>query len=194
MVQNSVSLPEGYGEFLRIDLQQDKKLALLVNGLALLIGVVMVAAACLFVPLFSSSGTAGGDALPFLKLCILLAGLVTYFFLHEAVHGVCMKAYGGAPVRYGFTGLYAYAGSAAYFNKRSYRVIALAPVVVWGLVLILVNCLVPPGWFWVVYIIQVCNISGAAGDLYVTWKMSRMPADILIQDTGVSMTVYARTE
>ena len=33
---------------------------------------------------------------------------------------------------------------------------------------------------------------GAAGDLYVTAKLSKMSADILIQDSGVSMTVYER--
>ena len=94
----------------------------------------------------------------------------------------------------GFTGLYAYAGSEAYFNKRSYLVIALAPIVVWGVVLLILNFLVPTSWFWCVYFIQVCNVSGAAGDLYVSCKFSRLPADILIRDTGVSMTVYSRAE
>ena len=36
------------------------------------------------------------------------------------------------------------------------------------------------------------NISGAAGDLYVSWKFTKLPADILINDVGVSMTVYSK--
>ena len=88
--------------------------------------------------------------------------------------------------------MYAYAGSDAYFGKKPYIVIALAPVVVWGVVLLILNLLAGDGWFWVVWLIQVSNLSGAAGDLYVTAKLSKMSADILIQDSGVSMTVYER--
>jgi len=69
----------------------------------------------------------------------------------------------------------------------------LAPVVFWGIVLAVINVLVPLEWFWVVYFIQIINLSGAAGDLYVTVKFSRLPSDILVQDYGVGMTVYSRT-
>ena len=71
-------------------------------------------------------------------------------------------------------------------------VIALAPVVFWGIVIAVINVLVPEGWFWVVYMIQVTNLSGAAGDLYVTVKFSRFPKDILIKDHGVGMTVFSK--
>ena len=38
--------------------------------------------------------------------------------------------------------------------------------------------------------IQLINISGAAGDLFAAVKFSRMPKNILIQDSGVSMRVF----
>lgn len=63
----------------------------------------------------------------------------------------------------------------------------------WGFVLLILNFLVPPSYFWVVYFIQIANISGAAGDLYVTWKFSRLPRDILVQDYGAGMKVYSRS-
>lgn len=44
--------------------------------------------------------------------------------------------------------------------------------------------------FWVVYFIQITNISGAAGDLYITFRFRKLPNDILINDTGVEMRVY----
>ena len=50
---------------------------------------------------------------------------------------------------------------------------------------------VPIAWFWVVFAIQIMNLSGAAGDLYVTVRFLRLPKDILVKDTGVAMTVYA---
>ncbi|MCI2113311.1 MAG: DUF3267 domain-containing protein [Ruminococcus sp.] len=96
-------------------------------------------------------------------------------------------------VKYGFTGLYAFAGCEEYFSKKPYIVIALAPIVVWGVVLAAVCCFVPESWFWVVYFIQIMNLSGAAGDLYVTCKFSKFPKDILIKDTGLEMKVYSET-
>lgn len=69
--------------------------------------------------------------------------------------------------------------------------VALAPVVLWGIVLLIINLLVSDEWIWIVYLIQITNISGAAGDFYVTAKFLKMPEDILVKDRGVSMTVYA---
>ena len=97
-------------------------------------------------------------------------------------------------VKYGFTGLYAFAGSDDYYSKKPYIFIALAPVVLWGVVLAVVNVLVPESWFWIVYMIQVANISGAAGDFFVTFRFSRFPEDILVKDYGVGMVVYSKEE
>lgn len=186
-------LPEGYKPVLHIDLQKDKRLALLVNGLALLIGVILFGIAVCFVPVDSFMDFANPGMMLW-KLAVLCGGIIGYVILHEAVHGVVMRHYCEAKVKFGFTGLYAYAGSEGYYCRRHYIIIALAPIVFWGAVLLLVNFLVPPSWFYVVYWIQVMNLSGAAGDLYVSWKMHKMPPDILVQDTGVEMTVFGRME
>ena len=179
-------LPDGYGERIKIDLQKNKTEALLVNGLALVIMLVLIVIGHLVVPVQALL------RLGITKLLLMVIGVLLYLVLHELTHAVCMKYYGAEKVKFGYTGLYAYAGSDAYFGKKPYIVIALAPVVVWGVVLLILNLLAGDGWFWVVWLIQVSNLSGAAGDLYVTAKLSKMPADILIQDSGVSMTVYER--
>ena len=105
-----------------------------------------------------------------------------------------MKRFSGMKAKYGFTGLYAYAGSEAYFNRRSYLIISLAPVALWGALLMILNFALPVSWFWFVYIVQIMNLSGASGDFYVSVYMSRLPRTILIQDSGTSMDVYARVE
>ena len=179
-------LPDGYGERIKIDLQKNKTEALLVNGLALVIMLVLIEIGHLVVPVQALL------RLGITKLLLMVIGVLLYLVLHELTHAVCMKYYGAEKVKFGYTGLYAYAGSDAYFGKKPYIVIALAPVVVWGVVLLILNLLAGDGWFWVVWLIQVSNLSGAAGDLYVTAKLSKMSADILIQDSGVSMTVYER--
>jgi len=90
--------------------------------------------------------------------------------------------------------LYAFAGSDDYYDKKSYAFIALAPVVFWGLIIAVVNCFVPVEWFWVVYILQISNLAGAAGDLFVTFKFSGFPKDILVTDCGVSMKVFSKMQ
>ena len=123
-------------------------------------------------------------------LLAMLAGLLAYIPLHELVHGLCMKYFGAKKVHYGYVGLYAWAGSQAYFGRKSYIAVALAPLVFWGMVLAALCAAVPAQWFWVLYLVQVTNVSGAAGDLYITWKALRMPAGVLIQDTGAEMAFY----
>ena len=130
-----------------------------------------------------------GVAAYLIRLVSLLALLVLYIILHEAVHGIAMRICGTKKVKFGFVGSYAFAASDDYYGKGAYIFIALAPVVFWGVVLAIINPFVPIEWFWAVYFIQITNLSGAAGDLFVTFKFLRFPKDILIRNVGVKMTV-----
>ncbi len=190
MKKSLQELPENYSEILSVDLQKNKKLALIVNGLALLIAVIMVVPFLFIVPISTLFDFSQGLPIYFLKFGVILLGTIVYMVLHELVHGIAMKICGTKKVKYGFTGLYAFAGSQDYYYKAPYIFIALAPVVLWGVVLLVINLFVPTSWFWVVYIIQVCNISGAAGDGYVTFKFLTLPKDVLVKDVGTSMVVY----
>ncbi|MBE6654819.1 MAG: DUF3267 domain-containing protein [Ruminococcaceae bacterium] len=190
-MENSLSLPEGYGKILEIDLQKNKKLMLLVNGIALVLMLALAALGAYIVPIDTFFDNEVWY-MPLIKLAVMMGGYVAYIVLHELVHGIFMKHFSGVKPKYGFTLMYAYAGSEAYFNKQSYIIIALAPVVIWGAVLGVLCAVLPQGWFWVVYFIQIGNLSGAAGDFYVTLKFLKLPKDILVNDTGVAMTVYAK--
>lgn len=183
-------LPEDYGEIYSLNLQKDKRTAIIVNLLALAIAAVMAVSMNFFVPVTSVFDMSGGIVRYFLRLTALIVLMVLYMVLHELVHGIAMKLCGTKRVKYGFTGLYAFAGSEDYYDKKSYIFIALAPIVLWGTVLAAVNFFVPTEWFWIVYMIQLINISGAAGDLFAAVKFSCMPKNILIQDSGVSMRVF----
>lgn len=188
-MKSFAQLPEGYLPLRQIDLQADRRAFWSVNGLALAILVVLAAAGALLVPLetvFSANGVGGFVA----KAVVMIAGSIAYIFGHEWVHGIFMKHFSGVKAHYGFTGLYAYAGSSVYFCKRHYRVIALAPIVLWGVLLAVLNLVLPRGWFWPIYFIQMTNLSGAAGDLYVSLLLRNYPAETLIQDSGTAMIVY----
>ncbi|MBP0985717.1 MAG: DUF3267 domain-containing protein [Oscillospiraceae bacterium] len=183
-------LPENYKEVCSIDLQKNKKEALIVNGIggavSLAMYIIMEIRKPFMVWIFEMEDK--GLLLP--ALATLVLGTVIYVILHEFTHGIMMKCMGGKQVKYGFTGMYAFAGSSKdYFPKRQYICIALAPVVLWGIIFaVLQLCL--REWEWAVWFLQIMNIGGAAGDIYVTARVAGMSKTILVMDTGVNMTVY----
>lgn len=184
-------LPKGYREIYAIDLQTDKKMALIVNLIAMAIALVLVVPMLFVVPIAGLFDMTEGQGAYMIRFAALIGLMLVYMVLHEFVHGITMKLYGTKKVKYGFTGMYAFAGSDDYYSKGAYIVIALAPVVLWGAVIAVVNPFVSEKWFWVVYLLQVINLSGAAGDFFVSVRFCRMPKDILVKDYGVGMTVYA---
>lgn len=187
------ALPDGYKEIYSIDLQKNKKMSLLVNLLSIFICIVMAVPMHFIVPVTTLFDMEQGLKDYTLRFVVLLVALVLYIILHEAVHGIAMKICGTKKVKYGFTGLYAFAGSDDYYDKTAYIFIALAPVILWGVVFAIINPFVPTSWFWVVYMLQIMNISGAAGDFFVSARFSRLPEDILVKDYGVGMTVYSES-
>ncbi len=194
-MKTTQALPENYTEILTIDLQKNKKLMLFVNALALLIAAVMAIIMHLFVPFRNLFDMSDGLGIYALRFGALLLGIIIYTVLHEAVHGIAMRLMGGTHTRFGFTGIYAFAGSEKdYFGKWQYLFVALAPLVCFGALLGILQAVLPlsPAWLWVLYFIQIMNVSGAAGDIFVSLRMLPLPASILVRDTGVSMTAYDR--
>lgn len=185
-------LPDGYSEIYSVNLQKDKKTVLIVNLLAVAIAAVFLIPMLFVVPISLLFSMEDGMKNYIFKFVTFFVLMILYMVLHELVHGTAMKICGTKKVKYGFTGLYAFAGSSDYYDKKSYIFIALAPIVFWGVVLAAVNFFVPLEWFWVVYLVQIFNLSGAAGDIFVTVKFSRLPNDILVQDDGVGMKVFSK--
>ena len=178
------NLPDNYLLKLSVDLQNNKKQFWIVNILSFILIALLTILGCLFVP-FSELFTLGS-----IQWIIIFLGLLVYIVLHELVHGIFMWYYSEEKPFFGFTGAYAYAGSHCYYNKKQYIVIALAPIVLLGIVLLILNIIFKQ-YFWAIYFIQIMNISGAAGDLYVSYLFSKLPEDILIKDIGVSMDVFS---
>ncbi|MBQ7836063.1 MAG: DUF3267 domain-containing protein [Clostridia bacterium] len=186
------NLPEGYEKIFTIDLSNNKKLFLLVNVGAAVIAILMMALVLPFKSIGMLFDMSSGMTMYALRFSVIIAGSVVYIILHELVHGFFFRMYSGEKAFYGFKLSYAYAGSKWFYDKKSYLVIALSPVIIWGLVLSVLCIFVPRDFFWSVYFIQIMNISGAAGDLYVTYKMLRLPQDILVRDSGTSMEIFSR--
>ncbi|PKM40354.1 MAG: hypothetical protein CVV04_03900 [Firmicutes bacterium HGW-Firmicutes-9] len=182
------TLPNGYREVRRVDLMRNRKEAILINLLALVIAAGVAALGFVFCPPFFEVEIGIHSIV---NMILMMVGIVVYMILHEIIHGVFMKAFSGLKPRYGFTGLYAYAGSDALFNRRQYLIIAFAPVVILGIILAVLTVAFYETAFWTLYLIQIVNLSGAAGDFYVGFLIARSNNDVLVRDTGTDMAFYS---
>ncbi len=183
------TLPQGYSFFDKIDLKNNKKQFWTVQGICLATIAVMLGIGWLIEsPLKIENNTES-----IIGLVVLIVGFVLYIFAHEAVHGLFMYAFCKTKINYGFVGWAAYAGSSAYYDKKRYIIIALAPVVVWGVTFAVLNIFFHSGiWFWVIWFLQIGNVSGACGDFFCVYKTARYPKDILVNDTGLEMQIFCR--
>lgn len=185
---NYKTYPKGYRQIGIMDFVRNRKQLLTVNISALAVSAIMIVLGLVFRP-FAPTWT-------FLKqnwwAWFALAGMyVIYIPLHELTHGILMHALSGVKPKYGLKLCYAYAGSNVYFDKRSHNLIALAPLVLWGIILFILGEVLPIEWFWLIYTIQISNISGSAGDVYCVAYLAKLPKDIVIQDTGTRMRILA---
>ena len=167
---------------------QNRKEAVIVNLLALGIGAAATALGFALSPAFTEVEIGIHTVI---ELTLLFVGIVVYMVVHELIHGVFMKAFSGRKPHYGFTGLYAYAGSDALFGRTQYLVIAFAPVVILGVVLAVLTAAFYETAFWRFFIIQIVNLSGAAGDFYVGALIARAGGDVLVRDAGTDMSIFS---
>ncbi|MDE6676168.1 MAG: DUF3267 domain-containing protein [Clostridia bacterium] len=174
-----------------IDLKANKKAFWLVNGLSLLVfGLFILIGWFIVNPIDAIYETAGDIFVP---VFVLLGGLVVYVVVHELTHGVFLSAFTKMKPKFGFVGWAAYCGNEGYCDKPRYAVVALAPLVFWGIVFGMLNVFFHEGiWFWVIWFLQAMNVGGSSGDLYVSCKLVKYPQEILVQDIGTRMQVYCR--
>ena len=186
-------LPSNYTQSNKIDLKDNKQM-LIVNMLAIAIMLIMIFCMNYFVPINSIVSKHSSMNSVLLKVVVIAVGFLLYIILHEAVHGLTMKCFGAKRLKFGFKAMYAYAGSDEYFSKCAYILIAIAPVLVWGIFLGIINTIVPYDWFWVIFTLQIVNISSSSGDLYISFKFAKLKKTDIVQDTGIVMTIFSKTE
>lgn len=182
------TLPDGYTYLDKIDIQHNKKQFWVVNGFSFLLFVIMLVGG-----FFIEHSDLDYSLAAIVVLAVFIVGSILYIILHEATHGIVMRFSVKAKLNFGFKGWAAYAGSTGYFDKKHYIIIALAPLVLWGVVFAILNVFFHSGiWFWAVWLLQTLNVSGAAGDMFCTYKMLTYPKDILVRDSGMDMLIFRR--
>ena len=181
----------GYKECTKIDLVKNKKEALLVNIYGIIIMVVMA----VFIPLLIMGGIIEFNLETTFPLffIVLLSSLILYIPLHEIVHGIVLKKYTDEKLSFGWKLVYAYCGSKeAVVDRKEYYAVALAPLLVFSVVFISLMVL-NPSLSLVWYVMEIMNVSGSVGDIYVSIKLRKEKSrDILITDSGTDMSFWSR--
>ena len=181
----------GYKECTKIDLVKNKKEALLVNIYGIIIMVVMA----VFIPLLIMGGIIEFNLETTFPLffIVLLISLILYIPLHEIVHGIVLKNYTDEKLSFGWKLVYAYCGSKeAVVDRKEYYAVALAPLLVFSVVFISLMVL-NPSLSFVWYVMEIMNVSGSVGDIYVSIKLRKEKSrDILITDSGTDMSFWSR--
>ena len=181
----------GYKECTKIDLVKNKKEALLVNIYGIIIMVVMA----VFIPLLIMGGIIEFNLETTFPLffIVLLISLILYIPLHEIVHGIVLKKYTDEKLSFGWKLVYAYCGSKeAVVDRKEYYAVALAPLLVFSVVFISLMVL-NPSLSLVWYVMEIMNVSGSVGDIYVSIKLRKEKSrDILITDSGTDMSFWSR--
>ena len=181
----------GYKECTKIDLVKNKKEALLVNIYGIIIMVVMA----VFIPLLIMGGIIEFNLETTFPLffIVLLISLILYIPLHEIVHGIVLKNFTDEKLSFGWKLVYAYCGSKeAVVDRKEYYAVALAPLLVFSVVFISLMVL-NPSLSLVWYVMELMNVSGSVGDIYVSIKLRKEKSrDILITDSGTDMSFWSR--
>ena len=77
----------------------------------------------------------------------------------------------------------------AFVGRESFLVVALGPLVLWGVVLLGLFAVVPADAYLTGYILSALNAAGSAGDLYQAWLVARLPPHAKLRDNGTETTV-----
>lgn len=179
-------LPEGYKLKKRVDLVKNRKHLRSVTIISLILAVCALLAGFYIAP----EQPPFDWFMLFQQVLLGVSGLIVYIAGHEAVHGALMWLISRKKPRFGFKLIYAYAASSAYFDKTSYLLIAVAPIMLWTAFLTGMALEQSAVFFWPIWAVQIMNWRGSAGDVYMLAQVLAVPGDVLVHDDGASMTFW----
>jgi Putative zincin peptidase len=114
---------------------------------------------------------------------VVLTILITVV-VHELIHGLVYQLF-GYRVTYGASLqlMAAYAGAFGQWQRRDHNiVVGLAPLLVLSVLLIPLLASSSPALVLVGFTALLFNTSGAVGDLYLAWRLLRLPRATLLYD------------
>lgn len=172
-----------------IDPEGDKKLRLYLSLGAVGLAAVLVGIGCIFVPI-TKLYDVGGVGRFILRAVLIIVMAAVYYCVHELVHSYVLKRLTGTTAKMVFEKYHARCVSDTVFTLKGYLIYCFAPVVIIGVVLLVLNLVLPDKFFWQVYIIQIINIAGAAGEFYAAYMLIKEKKELAVLDDGEKLTYW----
>ncbi|MFJ6303195.1 DUF3267 domain-containing protein [Pseudarthrobacter oxydans] len=181
---DTVELPPDYRPHRTVNLKKDGKFPAAVQGIFVLVALLAVSAALLLgLPL-------GSGWSPLVTVPVTLLACLAYMAAHEAAHGVVLQLLTRVRPTYAVRFPFLTTGNRAYLTRRTAVVVALAPCIVWGGVLLAALLTVPADYRITMYVLLALNFAGSAGDYVEVYVVSRQQPDALVQDEGDNINVF----
>ena len=127
------------------------------------------------------------------RLILVIVTVLFTLVIHEWIHGLVYRLL-GYRVTFGVSAhlFAAYAAAFGQWQTRNHNIIAaLAPLLVLTMVCIPLMALPNQAIAWLALTALMMNTSGAVGDLYLVWRLLRLPRETLLYDVDEkTMLIY----
>lgn len=183
-LRDGAKLPSNYRESQTIDFKKDRKFAIAIQAIFVAIAVMAVIIPLLF------SVRLGTTWSPILTIPATFLAALIYMAVHEATHGVMLQVLTKVKPSYRVRFPFLTTGNRAYLTRRSTAIVALAPAVLWGVVLSAVLLTIPADFQLTAYILLALNFAGSSGDFVETFVVERLPRNALVKDDGNKIRVF----
>ena len=186
-------MPAGYTRSGGIDLKNNKRLAIILNIVAVIITIFVFFLLSGIAALVRPELNELSDSITVGVVLLVLILMVITFVIHELIHGFFFWVFTRNKPIFALHLLYAYAGAPEwYIPVRQYAIISISPLVIIDLVGLLLMLLSPQSWVVIIIFLIAMNTGGAMGDLLVFVRLFKTTSTSLANDTGDAVTFYER--
>ena len=119
-----------------------------------------------------------------------LLGCILHIILHEITHLIFMKIFSKEKINISIKFPTISVGSNAKYSKKQFSIIALAPVIILGIILILLILFSSKDYTFLWSILLTLNFAGSGGDFLQFLKISKYPTNTYFQDTSNETIVF----
>ncbi|WP_131105478.1 DUF3267 domain-containing protein [Ornithinimicrobium sufpigmenti] len=185
-VSPTVTIPPTHGQVVwTLDLKTNRTAALTVQvGVALTVATAIALALLLDLPLDSGWGSG-------ITAVVTVAAVVVYMVGHELTHGAMLWALTRVRPTYAVRLPYLTTGSQALLTRPAAVTVALAPFLLWAVLLSALWLTLPQDGRLTLYVLLALNAAGSVGDAVQAWAFARLAPGSLIRDDGRQTTVFS---
>lgn len=183
-LRDTAELPPAYQEQRTVDVKTDRRFAVAIQGLFVLVALVATAAALVLDLSLASSRS------PVVIIPVTLLACLVYMAVHELTHGVVLQLLTKVQPSYTVRFPFLTTGNHAYLTRRSAVIVALAPSVIWGVVLLIALLTLPADYRLTTYILLALNFAGSSGDWVEVYVIAWQQHDALVQDDGDKIHIF----